>query len=302
MGGGTQKQTTTGSTTTLLPENQQQNVDLLMQGARDFYNSGGVKFYPGQTYADTTGQQLTARQNAEGYATGAGQDLVNNYQAGENFWLNPANTFNPQNIPGFTAAQDDVTQRVRRELTESMLPGIRGGAIQSNSLGGSRQNLGEGLAVGRASDALAGTLANMNMQAYGQGLNMYNAAAGRAPQTYNMGLAPSQTLSAVGQEYQSDQQRAIDESMQRFNFEQLAPLLNLQALQSLTGTAGQYGGTVNSTQEQKMSGGGGGGLAALGGFLSLLSLAIPGMAPVAGAVNAAGAVSGGGGFGGSGAA
>lgn len=273
--GGKTSQTTQGTTTVKLPENQQANVDLLMQGARDFYNSGGPKFFPGQTYADTTAQQLQARNQMQEYAGGAGQNLVGNYQQGENFWLNPANIFNPQNIPGFSAAQDDVTRRVRQDLVESVLPQIRGGAIMSNSLGGSRQNLGEALAVERAADTLAGTLANMNMQAYGQGLNMYNAAANRAPGSYLLGLAPSQTLSAVGQEYQSDQQRAIDEAMQRFNFEQMAPLLNLQALQALTGTAGQYGGTTESTETKRMSGGSG--IGNILGPLAMFASFLPGM-------------------------
>jgi len=289
--GGRTSETTKGTTTVALPENQQQNVDLLMQGARDFFTSGGPKYFPGQTYADTTQQQLDARGQAQGYAQGAGQNLVNNYQAGENFWLNPANIFNPSNIPGYSAVQDDMTRRVRQDLTESVLPQIRGGAIQSGSLGGSRQDLGEALAVERSSDALASALANMNMQAYGQGLNMYNAAANRAPTSYGLGLAPSQTLSAVGQEYQSDQQRAIDAAMQKFNFEQLAPLLNLQALQSLTGTAGQYGGTTTSEQTRSMSGGNGLGQI-LGGGLSLLGLLYGGPAGAAAGGAAGSAVAG----------
>jgi hypothetical protein len=270
--GGRTSQTTQGTTTTTLPAGQQQNVDLLQQGARDQYLSGGPRFYGGQTYAGPTSQQLAGREGAAGYATGAGQSLVDNYQAGEQFWLNPQNIFNPSNIPGFQQATDSVTQNVNRNLTESVLPAVRTGNIANGTLGGSRGQIAEGLAAGRTGDALAQALAGMNMNAYSQGLGMYNSAANRAPQTYGLGLAPSNTLETVGGQYQSDQQRQIDEAMQRFNFEQLAPLLNLQAFQQLTGTAGQYGGTTNSTQTQRMSGGDGGVTQALGTALTFASL------------------------------
>jgi hypothetical protein len=82
MGSSRASQQTSNTTRTVLPANQQQNVDLLMQGARDLYNSGGPQFFPGQTYANPTENQLTSRQQAANYATGVGQEFVNNYQAG----------------------------------------------------------------------------------------------------------------------------------------------------------------------------------------------------------------------------
>jgi hypothetical protein len=119
---------------------------------------------------------------------------------------------------------------------------------------------------------LGDVLAQMNMDAYGQGLNMANAASARAPQTYNLGLAPQETLGLVGGQYQQDQQNSIDEAMQRFNFEQLAPLLYLQSLQSLTGTAGQYGGTTNTSGTAGGSDGGAGAMQAIGGMIMLAAM------------------------------
>lgn len=290
--GGRSKETQTGSTVTSLPGNQQGNVDLLMQGARDFYLSGGPKFYGGQLYADPTSQQIAGRENAAGYALGAGQNFVNNYQQGENFWLNPQNIYNPANIPGFQQAQDSVVQTTTRNLMENILPNLNAGSVMNRNLGGSRPGISTGLAVGRTNDALASTLANMQMGIYDRGMNMYNAAAARAPSTYGLGLMPADTLSRVGGEYQNDQQKRIDEAVQRFNFEQLAPLLNLQALQGLTGTAGQYGGRVDSTQTKEVSGGNPFGQI-LGTALMLGSLMVPG-----GQELAAGMAGAGGGMGG----
>lgn len=287
MGGKTSQQSTS-TTTQMLPGMQQTNVDLLMQGARDYFNSGGAKYYGGNTVAGPADQQLQARQNAQGYATGVGQNLVDQAQANDRFWLNPQNVFNPANIPGFQAAQDGVTRQVTRNLTENILPQIRQGSVATGSLGGSRQGLGEALAVDNTNKTLADTLGNMNMQAWNTGLNQANSAAARAPQTYGLGLNPAETLSRVGGEYQSDEQKMIDAAMTRFNFDQLAPLLNLQALQGLTGTMGQYGGTTTTNTEQKMSGGSGLGQL-VGGGLSLLSMMYP---PAGAAAGAAGLLGG----------
>lgn len=240
-------ETTTGRTTSSLPAGQQQNVDLLMSGARDWYNTGGPQFYPGQTYAGPTENELAARQGMLGYAGGVGQQFVDQARAGEQFWLNPENIFRPENIPGFRASQQNVTDLITRNLTENVLPNIRGGSVAQGVLGGSRQEIGEGLATEGTSRAIGDTLSGMELGAYGQGLEMYSAAAGRAPQTYALGLAPSGVREYVGGQERADTQQGIDEQLARFNFEQLAPLLNLEAFKELTGTMGQYGGQIDTT-------------------------------------------------------
>lgn len=253
--GGSAKQvqttTETGQTTSALPAQQQQNIDLLMKGARDFYQSGGPSFYPGQTYAGVTPGELLARKQATNYAGGAGQDYVNQLQAGEKFFLNPENIFNPSNIPGFRESQQNVTDLITRNLTESVLPNIRSGSVAQGALGGSRQGIGEGLATEGTSRAIGDTLSGMELGAYSQGLNQYNQAAGRAPQTFGLGLAPADVLKQVGQEERADTQLGIDEDIARFNFEELAPLFNLETLKSLSGFMGQYGGDIFSTGDSK---------------------------------------------------
>lgn len=243
------------SQTTILPPEQQQNVNMLMQGARDFYGTGGPQFFPGQTYAGPTGSELAGRQMATSYANGVGADIAGATGRGDQVWLNPDNVFNPGNIPGFQRAQEGVTRQVNENLTRNVIPGIRSNAISTGSLGGSRQGISEGLAIAETNKTLGDTIANMNMNAYNSGLNMYNAAANRAPQTYNLGLQPANTLGLVGAQERADQQQGIDANMQRFNFEQMRPLLNLQAFQGLTGTAGQYGGTTNATSTGGVKGG-----------------------------------------------
>ena len=264
-------QTSNTTSTTVLPGQQQTNVDMLMQGARDQFKTGGPEYYGGKTFADPTQNQLDSRNQATGYAKGVGGEFVDSAMQGDKFFLNPQNIFNPDNIPGFKQAKQGVTNDITRNLTEQILPNIRQGSVATGSLGGSRQGLGEALAVEGTNKQLGNTLANMNMAAYNTGMNQYNQAANRAPSMYGLGLQPAETTGAVGLQEQGDQQRQIDENMARFNFEQLAPLLNLQSLQSLTGSAGQYGGTTTSNGQQ--TGGGGNNLIpGIGGLLSLISM------------------------------
>jgi hypothetical protein len=284
MGGSaSQKQTSesTGTTTSTLPGNQQQNVDLLMKGARDFYNTGGPQYFGGQTYAGVTPGETLGRQQVLDYAGGAGQDYINAAQAGDKFWMNPENIFNPQNIPGFAAAQQGLTRDITRNLTENELPQLRGGSLAQGALGGSRQEIGEGLATARTNEGIGNALAGMDMQAYAQGLNMANSAANRAPSMFNLGLAPGQIQQDIGGLERADTQQGIDAAISKFNFEQLAPYFNLQMLQELTGRGGQYGGTVNSsesgTAKTSTSGGSGQGITqGLGGLLTMMSM-FPGM-------------------------
>lgn len=261
MGGSSprQVQTQEQTATTRLPANQQANVDLLMQGARDFYLSGGPRYFPGQTFAGPTQSELLSQGMMRDYAGGTGSAFANQVVSGDQFWLNPENIFRPENIPGFRASQQAITDLTTRNLTEQILPSIRSGSVAQGALGGSRQEIGEGLAVEGTSRGIADALAQMELGAYGQGLNMYNAAAARAPQTFAVGAAPAGLLEYSGGVERANEQQAIDAAMARFNFEELAPLLNLEALQALTGTAGQYGGTVESWMEgiTKQKGGGG---------------------------------------------
>jgi hypothetical protein len=269
--GGRAKQTQQTTSTTQLPSNQQGNVDLLQQAAGDLYRSGGPQYYGGQTYADPTQNQVAGRAQNTGYATGAGQNFIDQYQGGEQTWLNPDNIFNPSNIPGFKQAQQSLIDDTNTNLNRNILPSITGNSINTGDLGGSRDAIARGVAAGDAQRGLTSSLASMNLGAYNTGVNQYNNAAARAPTTFNLGLAPGQVQQGVGADQQGDIQKAIDEAVNRFNFNQLRPVLNAQTLQSLTGTAGQYGGTTNSTTQQSTSGGSGV-LQGIGGLLSLASL------------------------------
>lgn len=254
-----------------MPAGQEENVNMLWSGARDLYASGGPRYFQGNTVAGPSGLDLRGREGATNFATGGGLDFTNGLIRGENNFLDPNNIYNPTQIPGYARAREAVQTDATNNLTRNVLPAIRSGAIADGAYGGSRQGIAEGLAGAETARYVGDTLARMDMDAYGRGLDMYNSAANRAPSTYGLGLAPSNTMMSVGGMYQNDQQRQIDADLARWNFEQLRPLLNLQNLQSLTGTAGQYGGTQTGTQTQNMSGGNSW-MAPLGMMMSLASM------------------------------
>jgi hypothetical protein len=196
--------------------------------------------------------------------------------------MDPNNIFDPSRIPGFQRAQEGVVTGATNALNRNILPAIRGQAISNGAYGGSRQGIAEGIAGADTASRIGDTLADMNMNAYNTGMGYANAAVNRAPQTYGLGLAPSSTMSTVGDQYRTDAQRAIDADIARWNFEQLGPLLNLQNFQGLTGTAGQYGGTTTGTQTSNVSGGGGGMMQGIGGLLSMASMFMGGGSPMGG--------------------
>lgn len=264
-------QNTKSTSTTVLPQNQQNNVDLLQTEAGQLYRSGGPQYYGGQTFAGPTAGELLSRDMASNYATGAGQDYVNQLRSGDQFWLDPKNIYNPQAVPGFRDSQQYITDQITNNLTRNILPQVQGGATAGGTLGGSRQGISEGLAIGETSRNIGGALSDMEMGLFDRGMNMYNAAAARAPMVYDLGLAGAEVLGQVGAAERADQQQAIDADMARFNFEQMAPYLNLQMLQGFTGTAGQYGGTTNS-KGQVSQDSGNGPMQAVGTILTLLSL------------------------------
>lgn len=262
-----------GTQTTYLPPEQQTNVDLLMKGARDFLASGGPQYYQGSTVAGVDPLQTQGRAQQVDYANNVGRQLAGDVVANDRFWLNPNNIFNPSNIPGFAEAQRGLTQNVTRNFTESIMPELTGTAAAGGALGSSRAGLTSALAATRTNEALAQQLAQMNMDAYSQGLQMNNAAAARAPQTMMVGAAPGAMLESVGAQNRADQQQQINADMDRWNYEQLRPLNVLQAFQQLTGTAGQYGGTVSSNQQQTATGSNP--LQGVGAALALASLFMP---------------------------
>lgn len=288
MGGSSQSSTQNTSQT--LPAGQQRNVDTLLRGALDYYNSGGRTFYPGDAIANFDPLQTQGQNQLVNYAGGVGGDLVNQAIDSNRFFMDPTNIFQPNNIPGFTGAVGDLTRGYTQNLTEQILPSIRGGATASGQYGGSAAGIGQALAAERSNQGLSDSLSNLYLGAYGQGLDTFNQAQNIAPGLFALGAAPGQLTSGVGAQRQGQQQNEIQADVARHEFGQNEQMLLLNLLQQLTGSASQYGGTTTTNATQQS--GGNAFNSILGGALGLASLWNP-LAGIFGGI--AGGAGGGGG-------
>lgn len=286
--GGSTRQTTKGKQETILPQNQQTNVDLLMTGAKNLYQSGGPKYFEGQNYTTADPLQTQGRQLVAGYAGGAGQQLVDQAQQANSFWMNPQNVYDLSRTPGYSASRQGIVDTVNQQLLESWMPANRGAAISGGALGGSRQGMMDALAMGRASGELGKSLAGLDLEVSGRNMQMADAALGRAPTMYQLGTAPGSTMSQVGALNRADLAEKLQADMNRWNFDQNKEGQMLALLQALTGTSGQYGGIVKSKQTTQQQSDPTGQI--LGAALMAGSMFLPGL----GAAGAAGAAGGGG--------
>jgi hypothetical protein len=179
------------------------------------------------------------------YAQGSGQQLADAASGAAQFALGPM-LFAESN-PALQSYIDAATRPIRQQLTEETLPAIAGSAAGNYNYGGSRQGIAEGLAAGRASQAVGDTAAQIANQGYQSGLDAFNKSLAVAPQTFQLGLAPSSVVGAVGEQQRSMEQALIDDAFARHSFEQNLPYSRLNEYANLV--SGQYGGSsISQTQ------------------------------------------------------
>lgn len=234
------------------------------------------EFFPDQTYAERDPRQLEALGMREDYARGLGGMVQPAEQAWRSMLAAPDVAQNPY-VQGMLEQQ---RSQVMRGLGEAM-PGIQSGMLGVNErLGGTGQGVAAGIAGRGAMEALANQAARTQMDAYRAGLQQQQYGLGAAPAMAQFGLMPSDVLAGVGATERGEEQRAINEAMQRHQFEQEEPWRRLErfigtyepASQAYTTTkaketyspsamqvGGQLVGMVSSLMGSMMGGLGGGG-------------------------------------------
>jgi hypothetical protein len=146
----------------------------------------------------------------------------------------------------FGRSLDDVSNALLREW----LPSIDSGASLAGQYGGTRQGVAEGVAMGDATKALSraigegmtglsdyGTnaarslssnLANMQMGAWGQGLQAQQDAMRMAPQIAQLGMLPGQIYQGVGSQLDAYRQQQINAEKQAWDYEQNAQIAQMK--------------------------------------------------------------------------
>lgn len=256
-GGGSGGGDTTQTTKLELSPEQRELFNLALPALTEFAQNPPQAF-PGERVAGFDPTQIAGQQTlvntAQGDLTNLGQSAL---QASQ-FFLGPG--LDPTTNPFLQAAIGAAVQPISENFTQNILPNIRGGAITSGQLGGSRQGIAEGQAATGVSRAIGETSAGLANQGFLASLDAGVRALALAPQTGGLLSAPGGILSAVGAERQGQEQRFINADIQRFTEEQLLPFISAREIASIA--FGIPGGTATSTGTSS-----GGGLSPIQGAL-----------------------------------
>lgn len=233
MGG--PKNTTQTTKVELSPE-QKQLLELAMPFAENFAANP-----PQAVGVEPFNQNQIAGQNSALAAAQGAQTNLANAGASAGQFLLSGDALRPDSNPALQEWISAATRPITQNLLEQQLPALRGSAVTAGGYGGSRQGIAEGLASGRASQAIGDTTANIANQGYQAGLDAMTKASSLLPVYQGAQTAPAQTMSSVG-----DQQRAMAEALRgSVNEEQMIQLLMAKELAALTGAI--PGGSTTAT-------------------------------------------------------
>jgi hypothetical protein len=242
FGGGQKTEDRTSTTKNELDPMLKPYVEFGLGEAKRLYQDQGPSYFPGQTYVSPTGTTLSALQAGEQRAT-AGSPLLRAAQA-ENL-ANVQGQYLGGN-PFFQGAFNPAAKAAQQSYYDA----IQNVASKASSAG----RYGSG-AYGQLTDRAGGTFANALTDVAGK-LAYQNYSDERARQAAATAAAPSmaeadygdiQRLLAIGQGREGYAQTALQDQINRYNYEQNLPQAKLQSF--LSGVYGApSGGVSTSTQ------------------------------------------------------
>jgi hypothetical protein len=235
-GGGGGSTTTSGIDPTIKPY-----VTYGLEEAKRQYESPGAAFFPGQTYVSPSEATQTALQAAQTRAM-SGSPIQ---QAAQQEYLS---TVQGRGVNPFL---EGALAGTNRRAEEAYTRGVQG--IQSNAASMGRYGSNAmGQQVGQAQDIFGRNLAETSGQ-----LAYQSAEAERGRQMAAVQGAPAyaqadymdiQKLLTAGQGQESYQQKALQDAINRYNYEQTLPQQKLQQFTNLF-TSVPSGGTSTTTQQ-----------------------------------------------------
>jgi hypothetical protein len=238
-------------TTTVSNPMQQKLFSLAMPYAKDFAKSGGPEL-PGFSRVQGFDPLQTQGQEMVLGNTGTQQDVVGAAAQGNQF-LSSGAALTPDSNPALQATIDASVRPIYQNLTETVLPKIRGGAVQTGNWGGSRQGIMEGLATARAGQTAADTAAKVATTGYLGGLDAMGKAQGQAGAVAGAQSIPGATTSGVGDVRQALAQLMLGERASDFNYEQSLPLMMAKEIMGLGAMVPAQGQTTTASVPQQNS-------------------------------------------------
>ena len=199
-------------------------TDLYSQAQRQF-QAGPQQFFPGRTFAAPSATTLAAedatRQAAAAQSLFGLGSIVPGFQQA---LMSPAQRFQDPMLQQSLQAQ----LRPIEETGARLLQQARRGANEAGQLGGDRQAILEAEVIRDVAQKQADVASRLYGDVYGDVLKTQAATLGLAPSIIQTFTQPAQTLAAVGRAEDIRAQQPITEAMQRFAFEQAAPVTSLQ--------------------------------------------------------------------------
>jgi hypothetical protein len=236
MGGGGGGSTTTSG----IDESIKPYVTYGLEEARRQYEAPGAQFFPGQTYVSPSEATQVALQAAQERAM-SGSPIQ---QAAQQQYLS---TVQGQGVNPFL---EGALAGANRQAQEAYTRGVQG--IQSNAASAGRYGSNAmGQQVGQAQDIFGRNLAEASGKlAYESAeaeRNRQMTAVANAPAFAQSDYQDIQRLLTAGQAGESYDQKALQDAINRYNFQQTAPERKLQQFTNLF-TSVPSGGTSTTTQ------------------------------------------------------
>lgn len=236
-GGGGSSTTSSGIDPTIMPY-----VTYGLEEAKRQYQSPGAQFYPGQTYVSPTDATQMALYAAQQRAI-SGSPIQ---RAAQQQYLS---TIEGQGVNPFL---EGALAGVNRQATEAYTRGVQGLQSQASSMGRYGSNA-MGQQVGQAQDIFGRNLAESAGQLAYQSAeaerNRQMAAVTGAPAYAQADYQDIQKLLTAGQGQESYQQKALQDAINRWNYEQTTPERKLAQFTNLF-TSVPSGGTTTTTTQQ----------------------------------------------------
>lgn len=230
----------------------QGHLQQYYSGALDAFNKP-AEYFQGNTLVDQNPYTTQGLSGLLGAADFQDQQAGDAYKA----LMQNYNAADIANNPYVQAMQGSITNSMNTSLKEQMMPAVNAGAALAGGIGGSRQALAQGTAIGKAQTALGDSLANLNLGAYNTGVNARTNALQMAPSISNMAATGATNRLGVGQAMEMRGQQEIDAARQRFEYYRDYPSQQALAFQQIFGNAPMQSGS-QGTETSKSSGGGSG--------------------------------------------
>ena len=232
-------------------------VEYGLQEAQNLYESGSPMYFPGQTYVGPSDQTQTALTAAQNRAI-QGNPLVPAAQSQfqstiEGDYLSATN---PYFANRFATAADAATQKYFDSINQINSQASMAGRYGSNAMGQLQDR-----ATSQFAKSLTDTAGELAFNNYAQERARQLAAAQSAPALASQDYADIDRMLSLGNIAEGYQQQALQDSINRFNFEQGLPQNKLQNFLSAA-----YGAPMGSMQTNAIPRGGIQGL--LGGALT----------------------------------